>query len=296
MPDAPVGSAAALLGAGEGNPGATGTTTTVTPAAVPGATAASTSPAWTEGWAAEDAGYVEKKGWRAPTDLFKSYRELEGKLGADKVVLPKDANDAQGWDTVYNRLGRPESADKYQFPEGVDANTVKSLAPELHKMGISQRQAEALAKLDLQRAQSAQAMQAEKWNADQAQAVEKLNREWGADAPKNIELNRRAMRALGLSVDEATNYMNGGGSEKFLRLLNMVGKAIGEDNSGSLESESGLGFGMTPNRAAAELQALKANPEFMKRWGNGDPHARAQYDQLLKQTQGARRTVGGAIK
>ena len=89
------------------------------------------------------------------------------------------------------------------------------------------------------------------------------------------------MRALGISVDEATKFMASGGAEKFMRLLNLAGKSMKEDATASL-GESNLGFGMTPNRAALELQTLKNDPQWVARWRSGDKAAGATYDRLLK--------------
>ncbi len=88
----------------------------VDPASEPAANA----PDWIKDWAPEDIGIVEKKAWKSPQDLFKSYRELEKTLGQDKVVLPKDGADAKEWDAVYNKLGRPDTPDKYTAPQGAD--------------------------------------------------------------------------------------------------------------------------------------------------------------------------------
>jgi hypothetical protein len=114
---------------------------------------------------------------------------------------------------------------------------------------------------------------------DQAVAQGKLEKEWGSNTPQEIEHNRRAMRALGISVEDATEYMKQG-SEKFLRLLNLAGHVIAEDNSGDIQSDSTLGFGLTANRATAELGELRANKDFMARVWAKDPVAKAKYDRL----------------
>jgi hypothetical protein len=261
MSDA-TGAAAAALAGGDNSTvttpaaGATGTTA---PATTPPADATGAAvDTWTKGFDPADAGIVEKKGWKSPQDLYKSYRELETKLGADKLILPKEGADAKEWDPIYNKLGRPESPDKYKFPDGVDADTVKALAPELHKLGITQTQAEALAKIDLARSTQAQEQYVAAVKADSDKTMAKLQDEWGQKTPEQIEHNRRAMRALGISVDQAEKYMAAGGAEKFMRLLNAAGKSMREEGASVLSGDdSDLGFGMTTNRAAAELADLK---------------------------------------
>ena len=154
--------------------------------------------------------------------------------------------------------------------------------PGLHKIGVTQAQAEALAKLDIARATQANEAFVAASQADQKAAMSKLEAEWGANLPANIEINRRAMRALGLSVEDASKYMAAGGTEKFMRLLNLAGSAMKEDNTADLGNDQNLGFGMTANRAAAELQRLKNDPLWVARWRGGDKGAKATYDRLIQ--------------
>jgi hypothetical protein len=240
---------------------------------------------WYEPLKPELKGLLEKKGWNTP-----DHAGLEKALGAytalekqfhesDKLMLPKDPSaDPAAMDAVYNRLGRPETADKYTFPEGVDQATVRTLAPELHKIGITQAQATALAQIDIQRQQQAQQAQAEKVKADGDAAMAKLSAEWGANTPKEIEFNRRAMRALGMTVEQASAYMSAGGAETFMRLLNIAGRSQKEDPTAGIGHENSLGFGMTPNRAAAML-AEKGN-DLRRRAMTGDKAAKAELKRL----------------
>lgn len=291
MSDANGGAATtALAGGVDNSAGATGaastTTTTTTAAGATGTTAANDG-TWTKDWAAADAGIVEKKGWKSPQDLFKSYRELEKTLGTDRISLPKDANDTEALNAIYTKLGRPESAEKYKFPDGADAEQIKAIAPELHKLGISQTQAEGLAKIDMGRMQQAMEQQQHAWTDDQQKAMDKLNGEWGGKSNEEIEYNRRAMRALGISVEEANVFMRGG-SEKFLRLLNLAGRSMREDNTGAMQDDSVLGFGMTGNRAAAEIAEKKTDTAFMQRLQKGDKVATETWRRLHRVAAGER--------
>ena len=130
-------------------------------------------------------------------------------------------------------------------------------------------------------------------------AQAKLEREWGPQqTPQEIEFNKRAMRAYGISVAQGAEYMKSG-AEGFLRLLNAAGHAIQEDNSASITSDSTMGFGLNANRAAAELQELRSNRDFMQRVHDRDPVAKAKYDRLINATAEAgqvRRTVKGGFK
>ncbi len=232
-------------------------------------------------------GVLEKKGWNKPDgmkDVIKNYADLERQYrSGDKVMLPKDDAKPEEIDAFYNKLGRPKTADEYRAPQGADEATVKALAPELHKLGITQKQFEALAKIDLSRSQTAINAENERFVGEQSAAMSKLQTEWGAKFNENIEVNRRAMRNLGISVDDATKMMQAGGTEKFMRLLNLAGAAAREDNMAGL-GEAQLGFGMTPNRAKAELSAKKM--DLLMKARNGDKGASAELDRLYKIAEG----------
>ena len=81
--------------------------------------------------------------------LAKSYINAVSMIGTDKIPLPgKTATDEQ-WNEVYNKLGRPESPDKYnlQFKTDVapvDENVIKGFAQNAHKLGLNNKQAQGI--------------------------------------------------------------------------------------------------------------------------------------------------------
>lgn len=284
MADNTGAAAAALAGGDTGGATAAADTGGATASGATGATATAapgTAPEWAKDWPAEDVGYLEKKGLSDPKKLYDSYRNLERTLSSDKIPLPKEGADPKEWDQVWSKLGRPDSPDQYAAPEGADPEMFKALAPAFHKVGLSNERVADLTKVYNDYVGGLIQQQENAYLEDQSKAMKALESEWGKEGPKEIEFNRRAMRALGLSVDDATRYMQGG-AEKFLRLLNLAGRSIAEDNAGDIASNDTLGFGLTPNRAAAELAELKANKDFMERVRRREPMAKAKYDRLIK--------------
>jgi hypothetical protein len=233
-------------------------------------------------------GNIEKKGWNTPTGLPKAlegYFEMEKQYrSGDKVMLPKDDADKAGYDTLYNRLGRPESPDKYAFPEGVDPEQVKTLAPKLHELGISQKQAQALAQLDLDRAMAHAEMERSRVVNDQNQADQQLKQEWGDKYNENVEFARRAMRGLGMNLDQGFVPMAAAiGAKNALKLLHLAGLNTRESNAAAI-GDAQAGFGLTPNRAKAELAEKGA--ELLKRARDGDQTAKAHWQRLNKAISG----------
>lgn len=253
-----------------------------------GAAATGAEKHWYSDLPAETQGFLEGKHWNSPTGLpklIKGYQELEKQFSsADKIMLPKDDKDTEGYNKLYTKLGRPESADKYTFPEGVDPNVVKSLAPKLHELGITQKQAQALAQLDIDRANAAQQAQAEASKADQNAAMPQLQAEWGDKFNENVELARRAMRGLGMNLDQHFTPMAMAiGAKNAMKLLQLAGINTRESNAASI-GDAQAGFGLTPNQAKAELAEKGA--ELMERARKGDKAAIAHRLRLIKAIAG----------
>jgi len=265
---------------------ATQTATGATGAAA--TTTVTTEKSWYSDLPPELQGNLEKKGWNNPTALpnvVKSYFELE-KLNSssEKINFPKDDSDPKAFDPIFNKLGRPESADKYTFPEGVDANVVKALAPKLHELGVTQKQATALAQIDIERQQQAQEVERQRVVNDQNQADAALKSEWGAKYSENVELARRAMRGLGMNLDQGFVPMAAAICAKnALKLLHLAGINTREDNAAAI-GDAAAGFGMTPNRAKAELAEKGA--DLLRRARDGDQGAKAHWQRLNKAIAG----------
>ena len=76
-------------------------------AAEPQAPAAE-SPSWNAGFDEDTSAYVENKGWKDPTDILNSYRNLEKFAGGSKNLIELPGVDAapEALDSFYNKLGR----------------------------------------------------------------------------------------------------------------------------------------------------------------------------------------------
>lgn len=89
---------------------------------------------------------MSKKGWKTVDDLATGYRNIEKFSGspADRqVIWPKDEKDEAGWNSIYNKLGRPEKVDGYEFKNEtgieIDPESYKAFQALAHKEGISKK-------------------------------------------------------------------------------------------------------------------------------------------------------------
>ena len=133
-------SAAALLG-DNGTPAAPAAG--VAPTAQPSANSV-----WTAAFDEDTNAYVSNKGWKEPSDLLMSYRNLEKFAGGAKNLLelpPENATPEQ-LDAFYSKLGRPADPNEYglKAPDGGDPAMVEWFKGTAHKLGLSAKQAQSL--------------------------------------------------------------------------------------------------------------------------------------------------------
>lgn len=206
------------------------------------------------------------KGWKSPAEALEGYANLEKLVGTDKIALPgKDAKPEE-WEAVFNKLGRPEKPDGYQFqkPEGFEgyddafAGTFRGAA---HAAGLSAKQAAALHDWWVGAAKGGATQQAEAEAARVAEVAKTMDTEWGAAKAEKRELAKRAAKALGATDDGLEAIEKGLGNFAAMKLLAAYGETLKEaplDGKGS-----GVG---TPAEAQAEMARLRGDPEFNKAW------------------------------
>lgn len=237
---------------------------------------------WYDAAPDEIKGYIQNKGWDDPVKAVTSYQELEKFRGASEdqlLKLPKDMAEEGAMDAIYNRLGRPETADKYtvDVPDGVELDGTKmAYYSELaHKNGISQAQfANLVAGVEDFTAQGERA-QNEAEVANQEAEYQALVKEWGANATEREELSRRGLRALipnGMDADETVGKIEAAiGTAATLKLFANAGdfgrEAPIHDSGGDRP------FGYTKEQATADKAALmselKAEPERLGAYNKG---------------------------
>jgi len=123
--------------------------------------------------------------------LAKSYINAVSMIGTDKIPLPgKSATDEQ-WNEVYNKLGRPESADKYKLEfktdvAPVDENVIKGFAQNAHKLGLNNKQAQGILEFYKSTLEGSAKEMSVNMETAQADATNALRSEWGRAYDDNL--------------------------------------------------------------------------------------------------------------
>lgn len=190
----------------------------------------STSQSFTDNLSDDDKKLVGDKGWKTPSDMLKSYRELEKTFGT-RVALPKD-EDNDAWSNLYSKLGLPESADKYEL-EGVDENVKADLQQILFKNHVLPKDVKGLIADYNAFAQAQSDKLKQQTDALQKKELDEVLADWGDKSEQNKEIAKRGSQLLGLEEDDLHSIENLIGTKKFLISMLKLGEAISEDSIGS---------------------------------------------------------------
>ena len=132
-------------------------------------------------------------------DFVKSYLHSQKLVGVDKIPVPTKLATEEDWNAVYEKLGRPNSAEgyKYNLPENsqVDENTLKAFSEEAYKLGLLPKQAEGIINYYNKMGEAADASNNAKLETSKLEAETELRKEYGpaydlkVAAAKNLATN-----------------------------------------------------------------------------------------------------------
>lgn len=232
--------------------------------------------------------------------LAKSYKNAASLIGADKATVLRipSAADAPEWGEVFNRLGRPETPDKYSAWDGapIDEATAPVLREKFHAAGLTDAQAKAVVGLYGEQMQAAIA-QRQAQDVQVAEAtVADLKREWGEAFADRLHAAERALREMGgdelVALVQQARAPDGtplASHGQMIRALARIGERIAEPATlRGTAGQSGQGSGpRTPADAQAEIARLTADRAFYDilrdRFHPEYPAKKELWDKLHKQ-------------
>ena len=178
--------------------------------------------------------------------LAKSYINAVSMIGTDKIPLPgKTATDEQ-WNEVYNKLGRPESADKYTLEfktdvAPVDENVIKGFAQNAHKLGLNNKQAQGILEFYKSTLEGSAKEMSVNMESAQASAANSLRSEWGKSYDENL---RRASNVAQTYLEPElldTQLRDGsrlGDNPKIIKAFSNIANLLSEDQIVGAESDN----------------------------------------------------------
>ena len=178
--------------------------------------------------------------------LAKSYINATRMIGTDKVAVPNQNSTEDHWNEVYDKLGRPESAEKYKLEVKsevvpIEETAVKQFAENAHKLGLNNKQAQGI--LEFYKNSMEQTAKQTQIDAEtaQAQAQQVLRQEWGKSYDANIQkaasLAKANMKAevLDLPMKDGSRL---GDNPDIIKGFAKIADMLSEDKIISTESEN----------------------------------------------------------
>jgi hypothetical protein len=194
---------------------------------------------------------------------FSSHANLEQLLGHEKVPIPKDVNDVEGWNRFSKAMGIPDKAEGYGLP---DANIPKDMAEKgltldknqfaevmhAHKVHPSAVKGiwETYQKMNVEA--YGKAMEAHKQQL--IKTVNQLKSEWGDAYQVNVEMGQTVINKF--SADQETNdYLTTVLSQdpRAIKFLAKIGEQFAENKVGEFAMKR---FSLSPDEALEETQKM----------------------------------------
>ena len=178
--------------------------------------------------------------------LAKSYINATKMIGQDKVAVPNKNSTEDQWNEVYDKLGRPESPDKYSLDVKsdvvpLDNGAVKQFAENAHKLGLSNKQAQGV--LEFYKTSMEGTAQQSKVDTEtaQVQAEQELRQEWGREFENNVK-KAGALAKANINSDildlELKSGIRVGDHPELIKGFAKIASMMSEDKIVSPESDS----------------------------------------------------------
>jgi len=215
--------------------------------------------------------------------LAKSYINATRMIGQDKVVIPTNNSTEDQWNEVYDKLGRPESAEKYSLDAkskvvSLDDNAVKQFAETSHKLGLNNKQAQGLLEFYKQNMEGTAQQAKVDTETAQAQAEQELRSEWGREFDSKVKQASSLAKAnikpeiLDMTLSNGTRL---GDHPEIIKGFAKIAGMMSEDKIVSTESES-----VQSNQSIQDEIDTIINDKASPYWNKGHPNHDKQVQQV----------------
>lgn len=194
--------------------------------------------------------------------LAKSYVHGQKMIGRDKIVIPDKFATEEDWSKVYQKLGVPESVDKYEFkvPEGMDDDFIKGFKELAVKNGILPKQADKLFEFYNSHVDKVISTNEAESKRIFEESVNGLKKEWGQGYERKLQAASGLFNQI--ADEESKKVFNESGlgnNPVVIKMFAKLAEQMGEDkfvNANNLGS-----LGLTPSEAQAKINEIYGNKD-----------------------------------
>lgn len=250
------------------NPAPEGTTATQeasqTPQAPESPSTAPSAFSWKSQLKADFANSPTMKKFEDTQDGFnqavKSHLELEQMLGKEKVVIPKDDKDVEGWNKFAKAMGVPDKAEGYgledpNLPEPMKgAYNKEKFAQIAHALKLTPGQAKELQKVYAEEMKTSYEKAVKDQQQKMTQTINQLRSEWGDAYETNVELGQMVINKFS-SDQETQDFVTAQimSRPEGIKFLSKIGEQFAENKIGEFGYKK---FSLTPDQAQAEIDQI----------------------------------------
>ncbi len=186
-------------------------------------------------------------------DVARGYvnvRSLIGKRHQD--LTPEESS------LLYSKLGKPDSQDKYTFPEGLSEDQNKWFRDLAFKNGLTQEQAKQMADSIILRNRETEEYVKAEHKLRYEKGVEELKKEFGGAFDKRLEIAVRAAKEFG-GVDLINALKDAGvdNNPSLIKAFAQIGQKLLADKI--VDADKSTAFGTTPADARNLIKEMQTN-------------------------------------
>jgi hypothetical protein len=204
--------------------------------------------------------------------MTKSYLSAQRMIGADKVVIPGEHSTPEERQEFFNRLGRPETPEGYEFPalpperipKGMQVNPEfeKAFANKAFELGMTKEQANKLRDWHNDVVASSFKDADVEIEKEHGSAVESLKKEWGSAYQANVDLANKVVQAFDKELKLVDLGL--GNNVELVKVFAKIGKSMSEDKLIVGEADK------TPGNAQTEINSIMGDSKSPY-WNNDHP-------------------------
>lgn len=203
--------------------------------------------------------------------FIKNAIETKKLVGANTIKVPGENATPEEVAAFYEKLGRPSTADDYNFPQDFKLNDgieipepiLKEFKEQFHKLGLSKAQGDGILQAYGNYLNQEHSNAEATWNQGIESGMAQLREMWGDETDANIDIARGVVKKFG--DEQLVKYLDDtklGNHPTFIKLFADIGKAIMDDTTGG---GKGLKtFTTNAAQALVEISSVRQDAEFMK--------------------------------
>ena len=203
-------------------------------------------------------------------NLAKSYINAQQLIGADKLPAPKNPSEEQ-LSAIYNYLGKPESADAYEF--AVDGNIITeevatSYKDVAHKLNLTPQQASGILDYYKGLADSSQQQAGQQMELQREEVENNLKKEWGQAYDQKIAGAGQVINQFGSPEMLEWQLADGtklGNHPEFIKAFANIADFRQSVTSEDTITNATSSRAMTPKEAQAEIDSIMSSSEYTDR-------------------------------